>query len=402
MRIAGDWASGTKYVDSTFRDDLILANLEGPILAHNHLFAAVKKAGPNIYSSLLPHDSANYIFSLANNHIMDFGIPGFKETLTSLHQQNIKFCGAGKTIREARMPLIIEDNGVTIGIISCCEAQFGVATRSKAGVAEFGPWIYCAIKDLNEKVDNIIISVHAGVEDSPWPSPYIRDLYRSFIDAGATVVHGHHAHVPQGYEKYRNGMIFYGMGNFAVDPDNWKDNPNGMWSLGADINFSLLTLQWQMKIFEIRHQTGSNRILIEECSEKELEHHLHYLEICNRPLNDESLFEALWQEVALRAYYAYGGKFMNFFDSSDSRGFGSIRDRLSKIRANIHMKDVAPHSSTQKLLLHYHMMACESHRQMLTTALGVLSGEITDLRNDETRKLADEMIPWPRHEANSF
>ena len=54
----------------------------------------------------------------------------------------------------------------------------------------------------------VIVSVHAAIEDSPWPSPYIRELYHSFIDAGATVVHGHHLHVPQGYETYDEGVIF--------------------------------------------------------------------------------------------------------------------------------------------------------------------------------------------------
>ena len=45
-------------------------------------------------------------------------------------------------------------------------------------------------------------------------------------------------------------------------------------------------------------------------------------------------------------------------------------------------------------LLWYHMVACESHRQMLATALGVLCGEIRDLRTDESCLLADEMLPW--------
>jgi len=47
-------------------------------------------------------------------------------------------------------------------------------------------------------------------------------------------------------------------------------------------------------------------------------------------------------------------------------------------------------------MLWYHMIACESHRQMLATALGLLGGEIKDLRTEETRILADEMMPWSR------
>gem|GEM_PF-5055964 len=45
-------------------------------------------------------------------------------------------------------------------------------------------------------------------------------------------------------------------------------------------------------------------------------------------------------------------------------------------------------------LLWYHMIACESHRQMLATALGVLNGELPDLRTEEIRYLVDTMMPW--------
>jgi hypothetical protein len=397
MKIVGDWAPGTKYVEGAMSGDLVLANLEGPVLSRNHSLIAAPKAGPSIYSCELPCGPTNYIFSLANNHSMDYGLPGFEATLTSLRQRNIKYCGAGKTIQESRLPLIVQDNGVTVGIISCCEAQFGVATRSTAGVAEFGSWVYRAISDLSKTVDAVIVSVHAGVEDSPWPSLYIRDLYRSFVDAGATVVHGHHAHVPQGYEKYRNGVIFYGMGNFAVDPDKWKNYTNGMWSLGADIDFSSTSLQYRPITYEIRHKPGSDRIQIEESSREEFEHHQRYLEMCNYPLSDEALFEALWQEVALRAYYAYGGACMNFIGLSDLGRSRLIKEGISKIRNAVLMRNVKDHPDIRRLLLYYHMMACESHRQMLIIALGVLSGEIEDLRTDETCRLADEMVPWSRN-----
>lgn len=393
IHIVGDWCPELKFIKVPLRSGSILANLEGPILPDNQKFFPVPKAGPNLFSRELPDQNNQYIFSLANNHLMDYGILGYESTINFLNQRKMKFCGAGKTIQEARSPLIIEDNGVSIGIISCCEAQFGVATRNTTGVAEFGPWIYQTIHDLSKKVDAIIISVHAGVEDSPWPSPFIRELYHSFIEAGAKVIHGHHAHIPQGYEKYHNGIIFYGMGNFAVDPDRWTNYPNAMWSLGADIDFSSAVIQWQPITYESRYRVGSNRIYIEESSKAEFENHQQYFEKCNRPFNDETLFEALWQEVSLRAYYAYGGKCMNFLRPSDFGCLELIKKVLSKIRPALFMKSSRYSPDIHRLLLYYHMIACESHRQMLKTALGILSGEIKDLRNDETCLLADEMVP---------
>mgnify|MGYP001293183269 CR=1 FL=1 len=392
MILVGDYAPGPCSVDVNISGNLILANLEGPLLPQNHSFPAVPKAGPNLYSRKLPNDSADYIFSLANNHTMDFGQVGMDTTIHTLHKQGVRYCGAGLTVQSARNPLVILDGEVSVGIIACCEAQFGVARPGQAGVAEFGPWIYREIRSLSEHVDSVIISVHAGVEDAPWPSPYIRDLYRSFIDAGATIVHGHHAHVPQGYEQYSEGVIFYGLGNFAVNPSRWQNRPNGLWSVGVEIDLNSKPLKWQPISLEIRHQVGSEKICVEKSSPGERKGRMQYLEICNQPLHDDSLFEALWQEVAVRAYYAYGGHYMGTLLGS---GECHAKESLSILKKAVFRQFHSAKIDTRRLLLYYNMLACESHRQMLTTALGVLSGEITDLRNNEIRRFADEMVPWP-------
>ncbi|MDI6616140.1 MAG: CapA family protein [Syntrophaceae bacterium] len=367
----------------------VIANLEGPILATGHGCTAVPKAGPHISSSVLPDGNSRFIFSLANNHIMDYGLPGLETTQELLEKRRFKSCGAGRDVCESRRPVIFEDKGISVGVIACCEAQFGVAGPNSPGVAAFGPWVYRAIRDLRAKTDAVVVSVHAGVEDSPWPSPYIRELFRSFIDAGAAVVHGHHPHLPQGYEAYGEGLIFYGMGNFAVDPDVWSDSPNGMWSLAAEIDFGVAPVGWRLLTFEIRHESGSDVIVIEESSEKEREQHTGYLEKCNRPFADPELFEGLWQEVAVRSYYHHGARYMGFPPFQRS---GRARAALSQLKGALLNRSIGRYDH----LLRYHMIACESHRQMLATALGVLSGEMRNLRSEATRRLADEMMLWSR------
>lgn len=396
MIIVGDWSPQIYAVDLNLPENLYLANLENPILPQWHTYETQSKAGPNLSSHALPKLGSQFIFSLANNHTMDYGLSGLEESLVSLKKRNMRACGAGKDIFEARQPLIIEDNGVGIGIISACEAQFGVARHNQPGVAEFGTWIYKAINKLRETVDNVVVSIHAGIEESPWPSPYFRDLYRSYIDAGATVVHGHHAHIPQSFEAYADGLIFYGMGNFAVNPDNWCNYPNGMWSLGAEINFNIRPLTWKLHTFEIRPQGDSKNILIQQSTLEEHKRHLDYIEICNFPFQDSQLFYALWQEVALRVYYHHAASYMGFLKSPNSQKTRSIRSYLSKIKHSIFKKNssIQSYPSQWNHLLWYHMFACESHRQGLATALGVLSGEIHDLRTEEIRKIADKMMPW--------
>ncbi len=398
MILVGDWAPGeTKVGIAQLVNGVVLANLEGPILPCAYEYDTVNKAGPHLFSSTLPETKNQFIFSLANNHIMDYGVTGFETTQVQLGQRNFGWCGAGQDINVARQPAIVNDGSVKLGIIACCEAQFGIARLNSPGVAEFGPWVYAAIRELYQTVDAVIVSIHAAVEDSPWPSPYIRDLYRSYIDAGASVVHGHHAHVPQGYEVYREGVIFYGMGNFAVDPDKWQSHPNGMWSLVAEIDFSVKPLYWQPLTFEIHHRPGSETITVEKSTDEEQENHRRYLEMCNYPLGDSELFTALWQEVALRAYCHYGASYMRFLPHPKTGRRMRAKTSLSILKNAFLNKDIQSSTPTHyDYMLWYHMIACESHRQMLATALGILGGEIEDLRTEETRNLADEMTPWLR------
>jgi len=395
MILAGDWAPGNKKVSLAHNATVVLANLEGPILPTDQTMKPAHKAGPCIFSTHLPTEDVCFIFSLANNHTMDYGTLGLETTMNLLSQRHFKSCGAGNSIAEARRPLIVEDSGVRVGILACCEAQFGVARQRQAGTAEFGPWVYRAIDDLRQKVDVVVVSVHAAVEDSPWPSPYIQELYRSYIDAGATVVHGHHAHVPQGYEEYDRGVIFYGMGNFAVDPHKWQDSPNGLWSLGAQIDFSSNPLSWQPLTFEIRNEVGTDSILIEGSTSEEQANHKDYLEKCNLPLADSNILAVLWQEVVLRVYYHYGEEYMRFSNVPINGRRKQAKQGLSILKNALLNRSVSTLRPSQNdYMLWYHMLACQSHHQMLVTALGMLSGEIKDLRTDEARQLADDMMPW--------
>src|SRR5262249_1243993 len=196
MTLGGDWPPGYKQVEMNLPSTLVLVNLEWPTLSREHAVLAVPKAGPSLFSCELPDACGRFVFSPANNHIMDYGIPGVESTLSLRDRRAFKACGAGKDFLEARCPIVIEDDGIQIDVIACCEAQFGVANGARAGGLNSVLGSIWQSRDLRRTVDAVTVSIHANVEDSPWPSPFTRELCRSFIDAGASVVH--HAHVPQG------------------------------------------------------------------------------------------------------------------------------------------------------------------------------------------------------------
>lgn len=392
LLLVGDWASGCKMGQIRFVSLPMLVNLEGPLLPSNHNLIPIAKAGPHIYSTNVLTQNFDIIWGLANNHLMDYGLAGLETTWHTLAKHKQLSVGAGHNDKDAHVPIIVNIGGVDVGIISCCEAQFGIARINQPGVAEFGDWLYLTINQLKNKTNIVIVSIHAGSEDAPWPSPKLQSFYRSLIDAGASIIHGHHSHIPQGVEVYKGGLITYGLGNFLVDPARWQEIPNTLWSIGVEIDLTNLPLNWRIRTFEVRSGTEQT-IFVEESNSDEYADHLQYIRHCNAPLSDPILLAGLWQEIALRNYFHHHANYLNFPENRQNNfNLKKIIYQLgSKIKGYLLGQDIAQKKLKANRLLWYHLFACESHRQMLTTALGVLAGEIEDLRTEETQRLADEM-----------
>ena len=90
------------------------------------------------------------------------------------------------------------------------------------------------IQKLKSKVDLIIVSMHSGKEYQDSSNTSQQKFARLMIDAGANLVIGHHPHVIQEYEKYKNGHVFYSLGNFVFD-QNWSDQT----SIGQVVEISI-------------------------------------------------------------------------------------------------------------------------------------------------------------------
>lgn len=376
---------------------LLIFNLEAPIVSEGNI--AVSKAGPHLSSQKLtfPEIStgAQVVANLSNNHIMDYGTGGLTNTISECDKNRVRLVGAGQNSEVARTPLILSVEGKKVGIIGCCEQQFGSSTTSRAGVACVGPWVYSQIKDLKTKVDLIIITIHGASEDTSWPSPKWQELLKSFIDAGAGIVHGHHSHVPQGFEEYNGGLIFYGLGNFVVDPKKWHDSPNTLWSIMPEIHIVDDEFKYDINVCTISEDENDS-IVINKAVLGNSGVHYQYLDLCNRPLKDEKLLNALWQEVTVRMYGLYYAKYLNFPEGKSQVEQVSVRGRAKYFLAAIQGKIIGNTRSTKsQLLLWYHLFACETHHEALSTALGVLGGEIEDLRTEETKSIVDHILPMP-------
>ena len=160
--------------------------------------------------------------SMANNHVMDFGEEAFAKTKISLEHQNIPYFGAGLKGENFNNPKIIKFANKKIGICGyCCPSAHPVFGDEKnSGSAYLDPKeVLKDIKTLQDRgADFIIVQPHWGIQEIPFPRFSDREIAHRLIDSGADMIIGHHAHVIQSYEIYKNRYIFYGLGNF-IFPD---------------------------------------------------------------------------------------------------------------------------------------------------------------------------------------
>jgi poly-gamma-glutamate synthesis protein (capsule biosynthesis protein) len=168
------------------------------------------------YLSVLQLARINVV-TLANNHILDYGSDGLLDTIHYLDSLRIKHVGAGNDLEEARKPTIFEIKGLRIGFQGYFGAGAFAAGVSRAGVApRFEAALRSDIQRLREidKVRYVVLSIHWGKEKALYPQPWQIILAHHAVDAGADLVVGHHPHVLQGIEKYKNAVIAYSLGNF--------------------------------------------------------------------------------------------------------------------------------------------------------------------------------------------
>lgn len=168
--------------------------------------------------------------ALANNHILDWGVRGLQETLTTLHHAGLKTAGAGLNIQEAMSPAILEIPNIgRIIIFSLGTPTSGIpnewaATSHLPGVYFLDTLsdqtlnnIHAAISKIKKSKDIIIMSIHWGPNWGYAPTAKERLFAQGLIEAGVDIVHGHSSHHPKGVEIYKNKLILYGCGDFIND-----------------------------------------------------------------------------------------------------------------------------------------------------------------------------------------
>jgi poly-gamma-glutamate capsule biosynthesis protein CapA/YwtB (metallophosphatase superfamily) len=204
--------------------DFAITNMEFPVsppfIQNEFIFNCPPEVVPALKSS------GFYAVNLANNHLLDQGRKGVMDTLGYVEAAGLKYFGAARTEKEASEGIILEKNGIRIGIISytgILNYAFPPAnSKFYLNNLSLTDKVAAEIKALKKRCDFLVVQPHDGVEYTQEPTASQRVAYKKLLEAGADIVIGHHPHTIQSAESVKTSdgrtcAIFYSLGNFICN-----------------------------------------------------------------------------------------------------------------------------------------------------------------------------------------
>lgn len=205
-------------------NDLVVINLEGPIthFASKSIYSVIGSPPNFIFTfdtsvaqTLVDHNIN--LVNIGNNHILNFGQAGLKETKELLQQAGVEYFGnTGGSDSENRW-LTKELGGLKLGFVNY--NQF-VGNGLEATLED--------IEQAKEITDLVILYAHWGPEYTPESVPTIQELAHTFVDKGVDLIIGSHPHVVQQKEVYQGKTIYYSLGNFVMDQYFSQETKEGL------------------------------------------------------------------------------------------------------------------------------------------------------------------------------
>ena len=200
--------------------DWVSANLEGVLATRGDPLdkSYLIRAHPDTGETL--QQAGFNLVHLANNHALDFGEAALDQTLSTLETLGIAFVGAGSSPDMARRPAEFTASGLRVAVLGYAATRWNGSQDVPA--TDLIAWanvdaMQADVRAVRDRVDLVIVHLHAGTEYAASPSPDQVRFARAAIDAGANLVVGHHPHVTQTVEQYKGGLIVYSLGDALFD-----------------------------------------------------------------------------------------------------------------------------------------------------------------------------------------
>lgn len=209
--------------------DIAFINLETPFSETGpyHETGLIFHAAPKMIAGL--QLAGIDIASTANNHARDCGSHGVEYTVRWLREHGIQPVGSSESEGATHAGVVLVRHSIRFGFLGYTFDQ------QNGNWHDVDPRIAMAEVDalrrdvaaLVKRCDVVIVSMHSGIEYQPRPSQKQIDFAHAAIDAGATLVIGHHPHVVQPREMYRGREIYYSLGNFVFDQFQREETQHG-------------------------------------------------------------------------------------------------------------------------------------------------------------------------------
>ena len=362
-----------------------IVNLEAPLTERLN---PIEKTGPNFIAS--PRIAEAFknggvdVAAMANNHILDQDADGLTDTIEALDSAGLEHFGAAVSAPLASAPVYLTRGGADVALFNLAEGEFA-RSYGGAGAAPLDVHGTC-VSIQNEVAEGrvVILTIHAGNEYQPFPSPFLQNVYRRFIDSGAALVVAHHPHIPQGIELYRRGAIVYSLGNFLFDYKGHVGKACTKLGFLVRADFSGRTLRG-LKILPYRSNTDA---IATGLSGADFDRFIEYLRFVSEPLhvdrNDLSdadsaarrepigSLEALWNQEARR-----------LFRDSNASMLGRI---FGKYTASAQESNNASGCDPEDARILFNLFRCEAHAEAMKTALKLMHERDfeTDGKSDST------------------
>jgi len=229
-----------KGLGDLFVADSVIANFEGSIPA-THVptpdftfkFSVNQKFLPSLLASGVTH------LSLANNHSLDYGSEGYQNTRQVLAGYGFEVFGHPSLIATSSIKYI-ESGDKTVGILALTNLFV------KPTEVELSNWV----SQMKAQSDVQIAYIHWGEEYELVHNASQETLAHMLVDDGIDLVVGHHPHVVQDVEKYKNAIIFYSLGNFIFD-QYWDDEVRS----GLLLKLTNLDSSWEVDLVPVESIT---------------------------------------------------------------------------------------------------------------------------------------------------
>jgi poly-gamma-glutamate capsule biosynthesis protein CapA/YwtB (metallophosphatase superfamily) len=218
--------------------DLVFGNLESAISDQR---GETESPGSNIVFCAPPaaawslkRGGVDFV-SIANNHALDYGEKGRRETMSYLRRAGVGFAGTSDEPSALAGPAFVERNGIRFAFFACTALmnQPGTGWKGRIAAADTGT-LLPRIRAYRDSADVVVVSYHGGNEYADHPAEASVRFARNVIDAGADLFLGHHPHVPYGVERRGKGLIVHSLGNFVfVQPSRFWT----VWSYGLSVEY---------------------------------------------------------------------------------------------------------------------------------------------------------------------